>query len=103
MLQITLMTLHFLDNHGGQSLAARQGMLAIFFLGMYHAQGLDGARDGAQAQGQRTRGLPSHHGIHAAYSQSTRASTGSVLLRSPRDSAKRRARRGLTRLTSTWP
>src|SRR5205807_9220435 len=38
-------------------------------------------------------GCQETQGMRAAYSQSTRASTGSVLLRSPSDSAKRRATR----------
>src|SRR6266852_5452391 len=46
-------------------------------------------------------GCQETQGMRAAYSQSTRASTGSVLLRSPSDSAKRRARRGLMTLIST--
>ena len=84
MLQITLMTLHFLGNHGGQSLAARHGLLAIFFLGMYHAQGLDGAVMARKRRASKLGGCQATQGIRAAYSQSTRASTGSVLLRSPR-------------------
>src|SRR5246127_4809804 len=58
-----------------------------------------------RARKRRAIGLGGCHstqGIRAAYSQSTPASTGSVLLRSPNDSAKRRARRGFTTLTSTW-
>ena len=51
MLQIALMTTHFLDCHDRQSLAGSQGVLAIFFLRVHNAQGLDSAGDGAQAQG----------------------------------------------------
>ena len=45
MFQIALMTAHFLDYPGRQSLAAGQGVLAIFFLRVQNAQGPDGEMD----------------------------------------------------------
>ncbi len=78
-------------------------MLTIFLLGRHGHQIFDspGACDTTQSQGGPAERYQGTHRIRRAYSQSTCALTGSVLLRSPSDSAKRRARRGFTTLISS--
>src|SRR5216684_7117793 len=96
------MALHLLDHQDRQGLASCRRIRTIVLLSMDNTRS-EMAR--VKARKCRATGLGGCHrtqGMRAAYSQSTRASTGSVLLRSPSDSAKRRARRGLMTLISTW-